>query len=117
MLRFHKGFMFLASCTLFLCATGSVGPRRTISPYRSYVVYNTGRREPVPNPYVLDHVIEDTPLNFWLQTQEQGMFGEHVLRENTFTAAVALTVAPMLLTYIFAQNYFTQSIDRTGLVG
>ena len=41
MLRFHKGFMFLASCTLFLCATGSVGPRGTMSPCRSYVVDNT----------------------------------------------------------------------------
>ena len=38
------------------------------------------------------------------------------LQENTFMAAVVLTVSPMLLMYLFAQRYFTQSIDRTGLV-
>ncbi len=38
------------------------------------------------------------------------------LEENTFMAAVALTVLPVLLIYLFAQRYFTQSIDRTGLV-
>ena len=55
-------------------------------------------------------------FNQWLQSQSEGMFGEHVLRQNTFMAAVVLTVSPMLLMYIFAQRYFTQSIDRTGLV-
>ena len=38
------------------------------------------------------------------------------LDENTFMAGVVLTVLPMLAMYIFAQRYFTQSIDRTGLV-
>ncbi|MCY4116616.1 MAG: carbohydrate ABC transporter permease [Caldilineaceae bacterium] len=38
------------------------------------------------------------------------------LEENTFMAAVTLTVLPVLLIYLFAQRYFTQSIDRTGLV-
>ena len=38
------------------------------------------------------------------------------LEENTFMAGVTLTVLPLLLIYLFAQRYFTQSIDRTGLV-
>ena len=37
-------------------------------------------------------------------------------RENTWMAAVVLTVAPMLILYVFTQRYFTESIDRTGLV-
>ena len=36
--------------------------------------------------------------------------------ENTFMAAVTLTVLPMLTIYTFTQHYFTQSIDRIGLV-
>ena len=38
------------------------------------------------------------------------------LEENLLMAAVILTVAPMLMLYLFAQRYFIQSIDRTGLV-
>jgi multiple sugar transport system permease protein len=38
------------------------------------------------------------------------------LEENTFMAGVTLTVLPLLLIYLFTQRYFTQSIDRTGLV-
>ena len=48
--------------------------------------------------------------------ETQAFFGGRLLLENTFMAAVTLTVAPMLIMYIFAQRYFTQSIDRTGLV-
>ena len=31
-------------------------------------------------------------------------------------AATVLTVFPLMLMYMFTQRYFTQSIDRTGLV-
>jgi multiple sugar transport system permease protein len=31
-------------------------------------------------------------------------------------AAVVLTVLPMIVLYLFTQRYFTESIDRTGLV-
>ena len=43
----------------------------------------------------------------------------HVTRrlgQNIFMAATTLAVLPLLLVYAFAQRYFTQSIDRTGLV-
>ena len=36
--------------------------------------------------------------------------------ENVFMAAVTMAVAPLLVLYVFTQRYFTQSIDRTGLV-
>ena len=32
-------------------------------------------------------------------------------------AGAMLTIAPPLILYIFAQKYFTESIERTGLVG
>ena len=32
-------------------------------------------------------------------------------------AACLLTILPLLVLYIFLQRYFTQSIERTGLVG
>ena len=44
------------------------------------------------------------------------VFGNAPLPESVFPAAVVLTVAPLLVLYIFTQRYFTQSIDRTGLV-
>lgn len=45
-----------------------------------------------------------------------GQSRHYHFEENMTMAAVTLTVAPMLLLYLFAQRYFTQSIDRTGLV-
>ena len=52
----------------------------------------------------------------WFLATEQGLFGVYELQENILMAGVTLTVIPMLVVYIFAQRYFTQSVDRTGLV-
>ena len=52
-----------------------------------------------------------------LRMQQEGTtYGDFMLLQNTFMAAVVLGIAPMLIMYVFAQRYFTQSIDRTGLV-
>ena len=38
------------------------------------------------------------------------------LGENIFMAATTLGVLPLLIIFLLAQRYFTQSVDRTGLV-
>ena len=54
--------------------------------------------------------------NLIVNTGLVSLYGAIGLQENTYMAAVVLTITPMLLMYLFAQRYFTQSIDRTGLV-
>ena len=36
--------------------------------------------------------------------------------ENVLMSVTLLGILPLLIVYIFTQRYFTQSIDRTGLV-
>ena len=45
-----------------------------------------------------------------------GSRGEYTMPQSVFPAAVTLAVLPLLVIYVFTQRYFTQSIDRTGLV-
>ena len=52
----------LLVCLLFVFGAVRVEAQGTIAPYRSYYVDNTGYRVPIPDPYVLDHVIEGTSL-------------------------------------------------------
>ena len=39
-----------------------MGAQETVQPYRSYTVDSVGRRIPIPDPYVLDHVIDGLAL-------------------------------------------------------
>ena len=57
-----------------------------------------------------------TAFGTLLSLRSQMVLSDMPIAENTFMAAVALAIAPMLLLYMVAQRYFTQSIDRTGLV-
>ena len=52
----------LLVCLLFVIGAVRVEAQGTLAPYRSYYVDNTGYRVPVPDPYVLDHIIEGTSL-------------------------------------------------------
>ena len=42
--------------------------------------------------------------------------GVDKLGDNIFMSATVLTILPPMVLYSFAQRYFTQSVDRTGLV-
>ena len=55
-------------------------------------------------------------MNQFLERALSAQVAVWFVRETTFMAGLTLTVLPLLLFYIFAQRYFTQSIDRTGLV-
>ena len=46
----------------------------------------------------------------------RNLWAESKTEENVFMAGVTMSVFPLLALYIFTQRYFTQSIDRTGLV-
>jgi multiple sugar transport system permease protein len=53
---------------------------------------------------------------FNLLLNDPGGHTIHRMGENIFMAATMLAVVPLLVVYLVAQRYFTQSIDRTGLV-
>ena len=40
-----------------------------------------------------------------------------LLKDSILACGCLLTIAPLLVMYIFAQKFFTESIDRTGIVG
>ena len=52
----------LLICLILLMGAVWVEAQGTIAPYRSYYVDNTGYRVPIPDPYVLDHIIEGISL-------------------------------------------------------
>lgn len=52
----------LLACLLFVIGAVRVEAQGTLAPFRSYYVDNTGYRVPIPDPYVLDHIIEGTSL-------------------------------------------------------
>ena len=37
--------------------------------------------------------------------------------QNQIMAGVMLTIAPILLMYLFTQRYFVESVERTGIAG
>jgi multiple sugar transport system permease protein len=45
-----------------------------------------------------------------------GSFGSE-LNEAIMLAGNMITILPLLLLYFFAQRFFTESIDRTGITG
>jgi multiple sugar transport system permease protein len=46
-----------------------------------------------------------------------GGAGSDFYNEALAMAAVLLVILPVLILYIFTQRFFTESIDRTGVVG
>ncbi len=40
-----------------------------------------------------------------------------LLRESVLSCGCLLTIGPLLILYVFAQRFFTESIERTGIVG
>ena len=50
--------LILLTCLLVLAGAGVARGQETIEQYRSYTVDHAGRQLPIPDPYVLDHVID-----------------------------------------------------------
>ena len=56
MKRTHR--LVLLICTLLLAGAGIARGQETIEQYRSYTVDHAGRQLPIPDPYILDYVID-----------------------------------------------------------
>jgi multiple sugar transport system permease protein len=69
-------------------------------------------------PWLTIRTVEMMTLTQRLQqfNNLRNLWAEYQSEENVWMAAVTMAVAPLLILYMFTQRYFTQSIDRTGLV-
>ena len=56
MKRFH--YLLLLTCLLLLTGAGLARGQETIEQYRSYTVDHAGRQLPIPDPYILDRIID-----------------------------------------------------------
>ena len=56
MKRFHR--LLLLTCLLLLTGAGLARGQETIDQYRSYTVDHAGRQLPIPDPYILDRIID-----------------------------------------------------------
>ena len=56
MKRFHR--LILLTCLLVLTGAGLARGQETIEQYRSYTVDHAGRQLPIPDPYILDRIID-----------------------------------------------------------
>ena len=43
--------------------------------------------------------------------------GSNKLNEGVTMAGTMITLIPLLITYFFLQNYFVESVDRSGITG
>lgn len=75
-----------------------------------------------PSIYLMSSEHFTLPLRlsrFWFELQS--VFGitqaETMYNEPIIMAASLLVILPMLVVYVFAQRYFVEGIERTGLVG
>lgn len=67
--------------------------------------------------------VEITNVSHALDASAQYMTGQasiadmKILRASILAAACLITVIPLILLYIFVQRYFTEGVERTGIVG
>ena len=81
MKRLHR--LLLLICLLLLAGAGLARGQETIDQYRSYTVDHAGRQLPIPDPYILDRIIDklatepdelSTPRDIYLSRQNGHLY-------------------------------------------
>ena len=107
--RSARGVLGLLAGLLLLGSAMDVGAQSTVQPYRSYTVDSTGRPIPIPDPYVVDRVIDgvalgvddlDGPRDMFLDRASGHLFigdtGNHRVIEVDERGRVVLEIGPEL---------------------
>ena len=81
MKRYRRLFLF--TCLLLLASAGTARAQDTIEQYRSYTVDHAGRQLPIPDPYILDRIIDtfvaepgdlSTPRDIFLNRENDHLY-------------------------------------------